>query len=676
MPGIVRSVQWHLCVMVIGLSGVCARGEAIGKGAAGADAGASFVPVLVQLEKEGGKMDPAVRAAYLNWAEQTVLGKVRAAGQSIPADCLAEVDADPTLRGAMFGAIDPPDPSILENYAKLRSELGPAFMGRYRALVTAQAVATRANGARAQPGLVPKGEEPLPDADEAPQGAPSALAGEIASYMKQSGVSAQTLYESDAERGKLVAFLQQKKMAAGQIGRAETADSIFPLLKQAMILLGQRPAYRQAAPDEVAWLRYLASVYEAKPISPAGSNADQAEPWPRFPMGSAPWPLLMPLYRTYPLGEATYIWEKYEGLHGPDRYHTYGPYRGGDRKEELELEPSAWHWNAWPDVIIHGGVCTTMAPMSVETHITLCEPAVMAAQPHHSNLISFRNAGGYWYTVIEQPFAGGPGVTHGGWLFNEAGTAPGIQIQNGKTQATADYQMGLAQAMNTGLAQYMDTRIAVNLYHHLPASESGTPGKTLLTQAIQINPYNAALWHLLGRQTKSPEEGINLVKLAMAEAQAAESGTDGGPAQEAVPKPEASSVEAYWNVLEQKLASEAVLSHPIPSEKAAAQRIYGFLKTVPGVSDTRDMAYLLNTQGPEGEETKLQNAVEQYLDRERGSDRKGTRKRFGAELAAFLAAASKDEGTAFLTHLKSLLAASGPDDSYLQIVDAARPGRM
>ncbi len=107
----------------------------------------------------------------------------------------------------------------------------------------------------------------------------------------------------------------------------------------------------------MTWLRYLAPVYEARPVSLRKGKDGRPAAWPRFPMDRAPWPLLLPLAQTYPVREAKYIWEKYQGQHGPDNFHTYGPYRKGASVFLAELQPSPWHWHAWPDLIVHGGVC-------------------------------------------------------------------------------------------------------------------------------------------------------------------------------------------------------------------------------------------------------------------------------------------------------------------------------
>ena len=98
---------------------------------AAADAGSvsddCYAKVGPLLQSAGGSLTPKVRNAYLDWAEETVLEKLRQSSQSVPEDCLAEARREGMQRDALFGSVFPPDPSILQNYAQLRAELGEAF---------------------------------------------------------------------------------------------------------------------------------------------------------------------------------------------------------------------------------------------------------------------------------------------------------------------------------------------------------------------------------------------------------------------------------------------------------------------------------------------------------------------------------------------------------------------
>jgi hypothetical protein len=569
---------------------------------------ASMPDTLLQdLEASNGQLTPQVRADYLDWAGQTVLDQLAAANVTVADSCLAEINADSTVRDAMFGAVYPPDPSILQNYAYLRDALGPAFLQKYRSLVVGIAVMRRCHGVAAvKPAPVKKSADDGDDTDitpadqisdpaaanETPPPQNNQVVVEIAKYMQMTLVTALQLYQDPGEKQKLFDFLKTQGIPDRVLDQDQHGDRFVALLKSAMVQLGQRPAHREAGPDQVTWLRYLASIYEAKP-----SSVPKGKGWPLFPLDSAPWPLLMPMSHTVPLGEAQYIWEKYQGEHGPDRFHSYGPYREPPQVVPYELQPMPWSWGAWPSRIQAGGECVVMSGITVDLYSALGKPSIRAAQPHHSNLISFRDDRGQWYAVIEQAFAGGPPVTHAMWPFHESIGAPRMYGDAG-----SEYHLGLAQAMNVGLKSYLDTRIAVNLYHMLPASDQKTLGVNLLTQAIATNPFNAEAWYLLAQQTTNATQGLAL-------AQAAKSRNPGGVNTDAAAgaKPslvnwteteQARPVEAseaeYWRTLEQFLIRLSILNHPMPADETAARNIYNFLKDgAPGVSFPDYDAYTL-----------------------------------------------------------------------------------
>ena len=93
-------------------------------------------------------MTAEVRAAYLNWAANAVLANLRESNLNVAEDCLSEVQEDAELRDAMFGVVFPPDPSILQNYARVRADMGVGFTKKYRSLAIATAVAKRIRGCK------------------------------------------------------------------------------------------------------------------------------------------------------------------------------------------------------------------------------------------------------------------------------------------------------------------------------------------------------------------------------------------------------------------------------------------------------------------------------------------------------------------------------------------------
>ena len=387
---------------------------------------------LELLRDAGGALTPAVRASYIDWAKVKVLGQLNSASDAVPEDALHEIESDPTLSDAIFASVYPPDRTILHNYVELRSKLGTAFVRKYRSLVVGAAVAHRRGGVAEHD--VSEDEEPdaedlevgsdVPEPDVPSKAAvPDELTSAIAEFMKSTHSSAIEIYEQPTKQQQLIGFLKSRNVSPNAVSRLGQPKALGHALKSAMIVLGQRPAKRQPRPDLATWLKYLATVYESSPALPKTADKDPKR-WPLFPMDKAPWPLLMPLSRPMPLDEARYIYEKFEGQHGRDRYHTYGPYRGWEAQLRAELHPSPWHWGAWPDRIVHGGVCVTMSGIAIDTHRSLCQPAIPAAQPHHSNLITYHYGNGAWSAHIDQAFAGGPPVTHALWMFKDVTDGP------------------------------------------------------------------------------------------------------------------------------------------------------------------------------------------------------------------------------------------------------------
>ncbi|MGO8701268.1 MAG: hypothetical protein ACLQVY_26565 [Limisphaerales bacterium] len=520
------------------------------------------------LEKADGQLSAEVRTAYLDWAADTVVAEL--GNQTVPKDCLAEVRANATLRDAIFGAVFPPDPNILQNYAHLRGELGVGFFEKYRSLAIAVAVAKRIKGVETRLGSGGAGDNFGRDyqsnlwADESLQTirteAEKELIAVIAEFLKGEQVTALELYKNPDRQQQLVAFLKERSTPSSLIEEVKQSWQFGQRLKNAMVLLGQRPARREEKPDTVAWLRHLVSIYEATPRSTPTVDG-KAMLWPLFPIPKAPWPLLMPLARPVPLGEAQYIWEAFQGEHGPDRYHTFGPFRGGDDAMPYKLQPSPWFWDAWPDRILHGGMCVPISKGTVDLYSCLGKPAVWAGQPGHANLLSFQFVGGAWTAEIEQAFAGGPNVTFAQWYFDEdPGTGLHFRDDN---WAGAEYHLGLVLAMNRGLLSYMDTRLAAHIFKVLPDKEKRTIGVKLLKNALATNPFNPDIWYRLAMLMPDAMDGLRLVQSAMGHS---------------------SDRLGFWPTLGEFVTRYSILAHPAPPDEPGMRHVYQFLQTIPGIT--------------------------------------------------------------------------------------------
>ena len=192
------------------------------------------------LQNNDGQLTPELRTAYLDWAANIVLTQLRQNNQTVPADCLAEVWADSDLRTAVYCAVFPPDPSILQNYAQLRAELGKAFLEKYRSLVIAFAVANRISRAETNEDLevAPAGlskDSALKPAKTAKE--KSFISG-IADFMKTNKVSALDLYQDETLQEQLAAFLTDRNAAPSLISEIKQSVPFGEKLKNAMVLLG------------------------------------------------------------------------------------------------------------------------------------------------------------------------------------------------------------------------------------------------------------------------------------------------------------------------------------------------------------------------------------------------------------------------------------------------------
>jgi hypothetical protein len=308
--------------------------------------------------------------------------------------------------------------------------------------------------------------------------------------------------------------------------------------------------------------------------------------WPLFPIKSAPWPLLMPLVHKVPLKESSYIWEAYQGEHGEDRFHTYGPYRDDATAMPDMLLPSHWFWDAFPDRIVHGGECIPISKGTVDLYSSLGKPAMASAQPGHSNLISFQKDGETWKAEIEQDFAGGAHVTFAQWYFDDD-ERNDLNFRGLYGWAGAEYQLGLALGMNLGVDTYMDVRMASNIYQALPESEHKSVGRTLLLNALEENPFDPDPWYRLFQVSDCDQ------KFALAGA--IRSGNPAGlipngscPALEGFLKssrvgPAGNDLTNYWRNLEEFAVHNYVVNGDGPHDETTMLQDFQFLKGSPAI---------------------------------------------------------------------------------------------
>jgi len=541
------------------------------------------------LHASGGTLSSEVRAAYLKWAESTVLNQLKQKGASVPAaDCLAEVDHDPAVRDAIFGSVYPPDASILQNYAQIRSEAGPKLTASYRSLVVAMAVARRMKRVETSEEVKNVGqdyqsyfwqtEEPIEQLHPAGTDSEKAFIRDIADFISQSHLSAYDVYHDPSVQQRLRSTLSGKGVGQEYIAQVTLSPNFREPLKNAMVLLGERPAGREPMPSTSAWIHHLTTLYEGTTSSTPTADGHPWQ-WPLFPLDNAPWPLLMPLSHRLPISESDYMWETFQGEHGDNRLPNYGPYQDDEGIIVDVLRPSRWSWDALPDRIVHGGICLSCSKGTVDLYSALGKPAQWAGQPGHWNLISYNHNGGTWSAEIEQAFAAGPDGTAAEWYFNEDPGMP--RFRDLLYWAGAEYHLGLALSMDVSLRSYVDTRIAVNVYKALPASEKGTLGVRLLTGALAVNPFNAEVWYRLAEQEPDAGRGMQLAAAAL------HRDPSSVTHEPNVDYPQSANtkvaLDQYWSTLSQFVTHYAVLDRPAPHSEEQERQIHKFLRGVNGI---------------------------------------------------------------------------------------------
>jgi hypothetical protein len=139
-----------------------------------------------------------------------------------------------------------------------------------------------------------------------------------------------------------------------------------------------------------------------------------------------------------------------------------------------------------------------------------------------------------------------------------------------KSDAGAEYHLGLGAAMNVGILPYIDSRIAVHLYRALPEAERPTIGAQLLTQATKTSGFNPEPWYLLAKQTTSLAEGTALAERVAAHLPAVEHVERDKKKSKGVKKFKVSPGEhaehEYWETLNKFVVKFGVTRHGAPPE--------------------------------------------------------------------------------------------------------------
>lgn len=474
-----------------------------------------------------GRLDDALFAAVVADCRKRVLADLAARNVILDPQFLKALESDKEIHDGAFAAIHPVDSRVVENLQRVWKELGPDLFRRFRHLALGASILRREFGvgevyapvqnfkhAMLYGGKLQTPEEnegnPVDPAQKPKKGVveikltPAMIAAVDTVKANHHNAPLNELWINPATREAITKALEPQQVPAA---------AVVDVLKEYLVARKLRPERRSNAPAVSEYIKALAKRLDTPAaqmnfaaVKPAGKQK-QPLVWPMFPVDKAPWPVLMGLGLTWPLDESQYIFEKLQGKHGDERLHTYGPYRsGGDEMAADSLREIPWSQGAWPSQAYVGGVCGTMSTLAAGTWTSLGVPMYKTGQPGHGNLLTYRvNRAGSYYAQVEQSASAGPDGTYTEWPFHD-NSHPRTRY--------AECHYGMALAMNQSLSSWFKTRLAIHCYRALPPEQQKTIGKTVLQQAIAINPFNAELWYYLADNAKDwPAKKILLTRL-------------------------------------------------------------------------------------------------------------------------------------------------------------------
>jgi len=493
------------------------------------------------------QLTPEVESAYLHFSKALALREITNSRSLLPTDFLAWIDSDPIVEATIYGARKDAA-GILCMLRSLELDLGKDVVRHdYTQLALAVAVVEAKNGASAD--LNPRNLlqltipcDPRHPVDTKAKDRPLDVNDHIINFLEdhapiegdsfgKNQIPPELKYDSHG-----VAILSESKTAKGEgptkVKRALLAADVI----ESKSLQDEFNAYMAAhgqsvridcgdhviSPNQHDMIKgpyadgilkaykIFRTAYEAKGRLPQSRDAfatpaeriaflirndahfpehkESQRKWERYSLKS-PWPTLTLLAGANdPLREREEVWERFcdtgEAI-------TYGEYIGGiaqqfDYQSARRLSPYAFTYGSFQMMMKDGGVCGTMANMSVRTHTALGTPACTAGQPGHCALIlfSFDKKTRTYNCHGEQYATGGDDKTHphANWVF-------------GDTDERRDmaWHQSVAWGVNAGFQSYLDSMVALEIYRRLPKNVQKEQGLTLLQSGLGKNRYNISL---------------------------------------------------------------------------------------------------------------------------------------------------------------------------------------
>ncbi|MDD2600325.1 MAG: hypothetical protein PHO37_14050 [Kiritimatiellae bacterium] len=608
--------------------------------------------LFIACQRSDYSFTPVVREAFLAYVKVAAVDELKEQGRPIPERFLKWVDSDPVIKATIYGVHSKPA-DVLTHFFSLSMDVGRENLQNYSQLLLAAAIVAAKEGATAditrRPPLTltisgdprilvdtkdPKrtldvhdhvinflnentiegyvvagGNEVLPELKYDKHGiaippevevvpstgqklqkrslyaadviASAELQKKFNAYMKSKG------FPVDIDCGEKIIHWKASEMVIGEMNKK--IDAAYNLFKAAYEEKGLLPKERDPAPSFAERCAYLIRNHEHKFKSTEQRNRN----WPRFPL-TAPWPVLTLLVADkQPLRENEERWLAFrdEGI-----FQTYGEYIGGvaqqyNMQSARRICPYPFTYGSVQMMLKDGGVCGTMANISVRSHNTLGIPSTTAGQPGHCALISFNyDAKQKFYSCRGGQYAtGGDEDTHPHtrWFF-------GDEAQ----QRRMIYHQSIAFAVNYGMTEFLDSLMICNLFDLMPEAERKTKGVKLLRAGVELNPYSFPAVEKLQRTLDDPQQQIQLFQKLEA-ALAAAKNKPGCPP------------EGLYNKTVKTAMFTRINQLPVPNDRIAARMVLSYLEKEQCDVPATLVGYKMKLDGVS---TVLRNNEKQFLE--------------------------------------------------------------
>jgi len=382
-------------------------------------------------------------------------------------------------------------------------------------------------------------------------------------YMKSKG------HPVEIDCGDRVIHWKSRDAVKGQ--QRKDIAAAYKLFRGAYEAKGLLPAERDPIPSPAE--RCLVAIRNNEHKFPAKIQAERK--WPLFPI-AAPWPMLTLLVDDdQSLRERE---ERWIAFRDSGEFKKYGEYIGGiaqqfDMQSARRLKPHPFTYRTIQMMLKDGGVCGTMGAVSARSHVILGIPACQAIQPGHCAMVAFRyDPKKKLYSCKGQQYAtGGDEKTtpFARWYFGDTAKEyprrPGFGVPRNPRKPMV-YHQSIAWAVNYGIASFLDSTIAYDVYQLLGEAERKGAGGTLLTSGLAINPYNFLLTDAAQAAAGTPQEQIRFWRTFQTALKAA-SDKAGCPA------------DGLYSKTVKKKVFASIAKLPAPKGRQAAKEVYAFLQT-------------------------------------------------------------------------------------------------